>query len=213
MAPDPSTGGDRRKFRREGEERRREALILAALELVAEGGTAAATVRAIADRAGVTPGLIRHYFNSKEELTRVAYASVMDRMTRHSQSAAGEAGDDPRAQLAAFVVASLRPPVLDAERVGLWAGFLNSVRRDPAMREVHEATYLAYRDRLQALIAGLPGVTEAARARELAIAVNAVIDGLWMEGGLLPHAFAPGELERIGLGAAGAILGIALEAP
>ncbi|HRK43503.1 MAG TPA: TetR family transcriptional regulator, partial [Gemmobacter sp.] len=40
--------GERRKFTREGEERRREALIAAALDLVAEGGPGAATVRAIA---------------------------------------------------------------------------------------------------------------------------------------------------------------------
>ena len=39
---------ERRPYRRESEESRREALILAALELVAEGGLEAATVRSIA---------------------------------------------------------------------------------------------------------------------------------------------------------------------
>ena len=68
--------GERRKFRREGEERRRDALIAAALDLVSEGGPEAATVRAIAERAGVTPGLIRHYFRTKEDLTRAAYRTA-----------------------------------------------------------------------------------------------------------------------------------------
>ena len=36
-------------YKRQSEESRREALILAALDLVAEGGSQAATVRAIAD--------------------------------------------------------------------------------------------------------------------------------------------------------------------
>ena len=45
--------GERRKFRREGEERRRDALISAALDLIAEGGPGAATVRAIADQVVV----------------------------------------------------------------------------------------------------------------------------------------------------------------
>jgi TetR/AcrR family transcriptional regulator, transcriptional repressor of bet genes len=59
------TAGDRRKFRREGEERRREALMAQRRwNLMAEGGVSGATVRAIAERAGVTPGLIRHYFES-----------------------------------------------------------------------------------------------------------------------------------------------------
>ncbi len=200
--------GDRRKFRREGEERRREALIAAALELFAEGGAGAATVRAIADRAGVTPGLIRHYFTAKEDLVRAAYATVMNRMTAESETAATPADLDPASRVLAFVGVSLRPPVMDAERVGLWAGFLHEVRRDPEMRSIHEATYLAYRNQLQALIAALPGNADPVRARRLAIACNGVIDGLWMEGGMLPEAFAAGELEIIGLSAVRAILGL-----
>ena len=68
-------------YRRESEETRRADLIAATQELVAEGGPEAATVRAIAARAGVTPGLIRHYFQTKDELTRAAYATLMDGMT------------------------------------------------------------------------------------------------------------------------------------
>ena len=201
--------GDRRKFRREGEERRREALIGAALELFAEGGEAAATVRAIAERAGVTPGLIRHYFATKEDLVRQSYAAVMTRMTEESEAAAdADADNDPVGRLLAFVATSLRPPVMDALRVGLWAGFLHQVQRNPEMRAVHEATYLAYRNRLQEMILALPGQVDPARARALAIACNGVIDGLWMEGGVLPEAFAPGELESIGLSAVRAILGL-----
>lgn len=197
---------ERRKFRREGEERRRDALISAALDLIAEGGPGAATVRAIADRAGVTPGLIRHYFSSKEELTREAYRALMERMNSDNAAVLDRAAD-PRAQLAAFVAAALRPPVMDAARMGLWAGFIHQVRRDADMAAVHAETYLAYRDRLQALIAALPGTGDAARQRALAIACNGVIDGLWLEGSALPGAFAAGELERIGLDAVGAILG------
>ncbi len=59
----------RRAYRRASEETRRADLIAATQELVAEGGSEAATVRAIAARAGVTPGLIRHYFQTKDELT------------------------------------------------------------------------------------------------------------------------------------------------
>lgn len=200
----------RRKFRRAGEEARRDALIAAALSLVAEGGAQAATVRAIAERAGVTPGLIRHYFLNKEELTRAAYAELMSRMTEDNTAVLVTAPDTPEARLAAFVAASLRPPVVDAERLGLWAAFLHRVRTDPAMRAVHEAGYVGYRDRLQALIADLPRAADAATLRGQAIACNAVIDGLWLEGSALPEAFAPDELARIGLTSVGAILGVDL---
>ena len=69
---------DRRKFKRESAEARKEALILATLELVAENGVRGATVRGIAQRADVTQGLIRHYFSSKEELIIAAYEHHMN---------------------------------------------------------------------------------------------------------------------------------------
>lgn len=184
--------------------------MTATLELVAEAGVSGATVRAIADRAGVTPGLIRHYFDGKDDLVRTAYAMVMDRMTALSDQAIDPAEDDPVSRLAAFLAVSLRPPVMDVAQVGLWAGFLHQVRRDAAMREVHRLTYLAYRDRLQSLIEALPNRSTCVPPRALAIACNGMIDGLWLEGGVLPEAFAEGELEAIGLGAIGAILGVDL---
>lgn len=192
---------------REGEERRREALIAAALELLAEGGAQAATVRAIADRAGVTAGLIRHYFQTKEDLTRAAYQSVMDRMTAANLDVLAGAPPDPGARLAAFVAASLRPPVMDEGAMGLWAGFIHMVRKDPDMREIHRGTYLHYRDLLQGLIADLGLTADPRSLRRQAIACNALIDGLWLEGSALPDAFDPGELEQIGLKAVGALVG------
>ncbi|MDR0810262.1 MAG: TetR family transcriptional regulator C-terminal domain-containing protein [Gemmobacter sp.] len=204
--------GERRKFRREGEERRRDALIVAALELIAEGGPGGATVRAIAERAGVTPGLIRHYFASKEDLTRAAYRAVMTALSGDNAAVLEAAPRDPLARLSAFVAAALRPPVVDPQRMGLWAGFIHQVRRDPAMAAIHAETYLGYRDLLEQLIAALPGMAPD-RCRQHAIACNAIIDGLWLEGCALPSAFAGGELERIGLEAAGAVLGVVLTAP
>ncbi|MFZ1468034.1 MAG: TetR family transcriptional regulator C-terminal domain-containing protein [Paracoccaceae bacterium] len=203
----------RRPYRRESEETRREALIAATQSLMAEGGPPAATVRAIALRAGVTPGLIRHYFGSKDELARAAYRALMDGMTDKGADALAGVGAAPEERLAAFVASSLRPPVMDARAVGLWAGYLHHVQSDPALLAMHETGYLRYRDMLQSLIADLarPDVTEA-RLRHEAIACNGLIDGLWMEGGVLPRGFGPGELVRIGLTSVGAILGVDLMA-
>lgn len=202
---------ERRPYKRESEETRRDALILAALDLVGEAGPEAATVRAIADRAGVTPGLIRHYFTSKDELIRAAYRRLMEWLTQDSSIALLQADKGPEAQLVAFVQASLRPPVVDPTRLGLWAGFLNALRRDPEMRVVHDQGYRAYRDLLERLIAALPRTADAAQCRRDAIACNAVIDGLWLEGSALPEAFAVGELEDIGITSVSAILGINLK--
>ncbi len=200
----------RRQYRRESEQSRRASLIAATQSLVAEGGPQAATVRAIAGRAGVTPGLIRHYFRTKDDLTRAAYIALMDGMTDKGADALEGVGALPEERLAAFVAAALRPPVLDSAAVGLWAGYMHQVRNDPDLLQVHEAGYLRYRDALEALIAALPREANAAQLRAEAIACNALIDGLWVEGSLLTASFAPGELIAIGLRSVGAILGVDL---
>ena len=201
---------DRKTYRREAEDKRRQALIAATLALVAEGGARAATVRAIADRAGVTAGLIRHYFTTKDDLIMAAYRQLMTGMTEDSAAVLTSAPKDPHARLAAFVAASLRPPVVDSQAVVLWASFLQETKRNPAMLDIHQQTYLGFRDHLQGLIAALPNAPKECDLRQMAIACNAVIDGLWLEGSTLPDSFAKGELVRIGVRSIGAILGIDL---
>ncbi len=200
----------RRTYRRESQETRRADLISATQRLVAEGGPEAATVRAIAARAGVTAGLIRHYFQTKDELTRAAYRSLMDGMTSKGSDALESVGASPEERLAAFVAASLRPPVLDAGAVVLWAGYMHKVRGDAELLSVHEQAYTAYRDILQRLIAALKRDVPDTQLRGEAIACNALIDGLWVEGSILPHAFNEGEIVTLGLHSVGALLGVDL---
>ncbi len=204
----------RRKFRRGGESQRQGDLIAAALDLIAEGGPQHATVRAIAARAGVTPGLIRHYFKTKEELLGAAYATFMAQMTADHRATVSDAPPDPVTRLARFVEQSLSPQLVDARTVGLWAGFLHMVQRDPAMHRIHHDGYHAFRAEMETLIAaalaarGRPA--DAAAVRGHAIACNALIDGLWLEGSALPEAFAGGELAQIGLEKIGTLLALPL---
>lgn len=200
----------RRKFRREGEEKRRDQLIAAALEIIAEQGPGTATVRAIAAQAGVTQGLIRHYFSTKEDLTREAYRQFMTAMNADNSAALENAQATPEARLAAFVAASLRPPVMTASRLRLWSGFIYHVRSDPEMAAIHEITYLAYREQLESLIAALPGTRDPHHLRRLAIACNGVVDGLWLEGSAYEQGFSEDELPHIGVEAVGSILSINL---
>ena len=205
---------ERRKFTREGAEQRKLALIEATLELVAEKGVGGATVRSIADRADVTQGLIRHYFSSKEELISAAYDHHMMQMNDLTFAPTGADAGSARDRLRLLVETSVTPPIVDPRSIALWAGFLNKVQHDAGMKATHEKTYLDFRDRLERLIgealaeAGIEA--SPARLTHYATACNALIDGLWMEGGALPEAFEPGELSRIGLESLGAIIGLDL---
>ncbi len=206
--------GERRTYKRETADQRQKALIESTLRLMATGGPEAATVRTISEEAGVTQGLIRHYFTSKEELFLAAYEHHMTKMTHTTSAVASTDHSSAAAHLSAFIIAALTPPVVDPKAISIWAGFIHMVQRDPAMRAIHEKTYHHFRDDLQDLIA--KAWTEAGRKettaehRKAAIACNALLDGLWLEGGALKHAFESGELPAVGLASIGAILNLNL---
>lgn len=193
----------RRKFRREGEERRRQDLIEATLDCVAERGLQGATLRTIALRAGVTAGLIRHYFPGKEELVQAAYATLVGRMTEQAKAALAMDGATPRQRLAAFVTANLKAPIVDQRVFSLWATFIGRANTDPALASAHREGYLGFRNEVEALVAEVLAAhgraPDKTTLRGHAIAVNAVIDGLWLEGCLAGEMFSAGELAAIGI--------------
>ena len=144
---------ERRKFRREGEERRRQDLIDATLDSVAEHGLEGASLRTIALRAGVTAGLIRHYFPGKEELLQEAYMALMGRMTEQAKAALVMEDASPRQRLAAFVTANLNAPIIDARVFSLWATFIGRAGADPSLARAHREGYLGFRNEVEAVVA------------------------------------------------------------
>jgi AcrR family transcriptional regulator len=73
-AQDADTPAPRRRGRRPGGADTRSALLAAARAEFAERGFDGATVRAIAERAGVDPAMVNHWFGGKEAL----FTAVMD---------------------------------------------------------------------------------------------------------------------------------------
>lgn len=167
----------RQAFTRESADARRAALIEAAAACLAERGLAGTNVRAICARAGVSPGLLRHYFGGIDDLVAATYQATSDRMDAVFAAAVAGAGADPRARLTAYLTASFRPPVTDPELLGAWTAFWALARSDARMAAIHARSYAGYRARLGELLAAC-GVPDPAR---LAILLTAMVDGLWLE--------------------------------
>lgn len=205
----------RRPFHHESEETRRQDLIAATLDAIAESGLRGATVREIAERAGVTPGLIRHYFVSKELMFQAAYRAVMQTMFETADHAADDEGESAINRLRVFVQANFKPPIIDPRNLSLWATFISQIAVDPALAAIHREGYIAFRDRLQAHIGA--ALEESGRnlapgeLRYLAIAINGMMDGLWLEGSMAADLFGEGELAHVALSSVERLLGISLD--
>jgi AcrR family transcriptional regulator len=204
----------RRSFHHAPEGVRRQDLIKATMDCIAEDGLQGATVRRIAVRAGVTSGLIRYYFPGKNELIHAAYRETMSGMTSQAKASVENtkgSDDTPPARLRRFIAASLSPPVVDARVLTLWATFIGLIHIDAEMATIHKESYLAYRNEIESLIAGVFAYESRDASRNdlanYAIAVNAVIDGLWLEGCLAGKMFGENDLVAIGIKTVEAVLG------
>jgi len=167
----------RQAFTRESADARRADLIEATAACLAEHGLAGTNVRAICARAGVSPGLLRHYFGGIDDLVAATYAATSDRMDAIFADAVEGAGADPRAKLTAYLTASFRPPVTDPELLGAWTAFWALARSNARMANIHAESYAGYRARLGELLTACGAVD----AERLAIMLTAMVDGLWLE--------------------------------
>jgi AcrR family transcriptional regulator len=124
----------------------RERLLRAAQELIEEGGYAAASVVAIAERAGVAAGTLYRHFDSKEGLFVELFRAVCSREERAMRVSAAELSSAEAVSrleqvLATFAERALRNPRL------AWALIAEPV--DPLV----DAERLAYRVRYAAVVA------------------------------------------------------------
>lgn len=144
----------------------RERLLAAAQELIEEGGYGAASVAAIAERAGVAAGTLYRHFDSKEQLFVEVFRTVCAGEARAMRAAAeatsGGAVQRLEQVLATFAERALRNPRL------AWALLAEPV--DPLV----DAERLAYRERYAALIAeGLRAGIEAGELPEQNVELTA----------------------------------------
>jgi len=101
----------------------------------------------------------------------------------------------PRDRLSGFFRASFAPEILDPQLFNVWLVFWSMVAHSPEIRAVHDRTYGKYRSILESLLGQLAdsGAAPQFKLRPAAIALSALLDGLWVELSLSPTTFKPRE--------------------
>jgi AcrR family transcriptional regulator len=173
----------------------RDRLLAAAREVIEEGGYAAASVAAIADRAGVAAGTLYRHFASKEELFVEVFRSVCEREERAMGAAAAEMGGAPAAERLQAVLTTFARRALRNPRLA-WALIAEPV--DPRV----DAERIAYRERYAELIAtGLAAGISAGElpAQDVRLTAAALVGGCGeaLVGPLSPPATGAPEADEI----------------
>lgn len=174
---------------------RRQGMIDACAKVLAEKGVDGCSVRMICAEAGCSAGLLRHYFAGIDELVAATYAHVGDRVSAALKEAVEDAGSTRRGRLNAYVAASFKPPLTDPALLATWLAFWGMAKVDGEIARLHGGIYEDYRRGLEELLSEC-GIGPAER-RLAAVAITALIDGLWLELCLSPGAFKAEEAARI----------------
>lgn len=164
-------------FTREHPELRRFEFVEACARCLSRLGAQGTSVRAICAEAGVSPGLLRHYYSGIDSLVAATYRWTGQRVQTALADAVAAAPQTPRARLLAYLTASFAPPIADPELLATWLAFWALTKTDPQIAALHGEIYRDYRAALEALIAACqPG-----DHRLTAVALTALVDGLWLE--------------------------------
>jgi TetR/AcrR family transcriptional repressor of bet genes len=183
-----------RRARRKAPADRRQDLLAAAIACLARLGPRGATGREVCRQAGVSHGLLRHYFETPEALFAAAYGDLCDRFVAEFEARLTDAALSPDAALDAFFAVQFSEAWANPDVLGAWFAYWTLTRTDPAFAAVNAA----YNQRLRALIERALGRLNSDFDRGSASSILAsVMDGLWLETCLRPDPAGRAEAERL----------------
>ena len=162
------------------EESRRSQFIEVTIDSLAEVGYVGTTLAQIAGRAGVSPGLVAHYFGDKDGLLDAAFRSLARRVGDQVRARLRNIAT-PRARIQAIIDANLAPEEFDRRTGTAWLAFWGQVLQVPSLRRV-QSVY--QRRTLTNLKSSLKKLVPPEEAQSLAAMIAAMIDGVWLRAAL-----------------------------
>ncbi|MGE8497392.1 MAG: transcriptional regulator BetI [Pseudomonas sp.] len=174
---------------------RRSQLIAATLEAVDQVGMSDASIAYIARLAGVSNGIISHYFQDKNGLLDATMRHLMQALSdavRERRNTLRE--DTPRAHLRAIIDGNFDETQVSGPAMKTWLAFWATSMHQPSLRRLQRINdHRLYSNLCGQFLRALPQEQARAAARGLA----ALIDGLWLRGALSGEAFDTQQAMRI----------------
>jgi betaine-aldehyde dehydrogenase len=180
------------RAREEPEEARRQQLIEVTIDSLAAVGYVGSTLAQIAQRAGVSPGLVAHYFGDKDGLLEATFRSLAKGIGERVR-ARFKLTHTPRGRVQAVIDTNLAPEEFDQRTGTAWLAFWGQVLHVKGLKRV-QTVY--QRRMLSNLRHALQRLLPADEARSLAAMIAAMIDGVWLRAALSRWQEADSESAR-----------------
>ena len=155
---------------------RRKQLVEAAIAAIHAHGFANATVARIAAQAGISAGMVHHYFKDKDELLFATMRHLLAEL--RADAVARLAGiNDPRQRIRAIIDACFGDAQFDEQVFSAWLALYGNARQSPRLMNILS---LYHRRLRSSLLHDLRRIASEADALHLAEGIAAMIDGLWL---------------------------------
>jgi len=174
------------------EEMRRRELVEVTIDSLAEVGFVGTTLAQIAARAGVSPGLVAHYFDDKDGLLEAVFRSLARRVGTQVRARLRLVAT-PRGRIQAVIDANLAPEEFDQRTGGAWLAFWGQVLHVERLKRI-QSVY--QRRTLSTLRNSLLKLVAPDEAQSLAAMIAAMIDGVWLRAALSGWREADSESAR-----------------
>lgn len=161
---------------------RRRQLIEATIGAIHQDGFQNATIARISKRAGLSVGLVNHYFDGKSDLLEETMQTLVDQ-TLADVEACIAAGTSPLERLMGFIEGHFAPGQRSPEAISAWLSFYLQVGENAGFGRIQNA----FDDRLLELLRPILAALVAEDRREgIAQTLIALAYGLWLR-----HAYDP----------------------
>lgn len=172
---------------------RRRSLLKAAVKVISKRGLTGVTINSIAAEAECSYGVVAFHFQSKEGIIFAAldhsaaeYEAFLARLNASERS--------PAERIRHMIDTDFSRKAAGQDSIALWLAFWAEAARVPSFRKRCAALRIHYNKAVAADIEELArqrGV--AIDAEQVAVSLNAMISGLWIENLLLPITVAEGQ--------------------
>jgi TetR/AcrR family transcriptional repressor of bet genes len=181
-----------RNFSKKAPSVRRQELIDATFQCLCRYGTEEVSVRLIAHEAGLSLGMVRHHFRSKDELLGATLRYLSSKVQDQISLAMAKPNLSPVEQLYAFIIACLQPQALDADYVRARFLFWGLAHTNKIVRRVHDEIYSRFELQVRELVAAIARENGAELDLDVVtLAILALLKGIWVEWSLAPNRADP----------------------
>lgn len=174
----------RRQTVRQAPDVRRQDLLDVTISCLARLGPRGTTGREICRQAGVSHGLLRHYFNNPENLLLETYQELCDGVIARLEEELAIPRDNPWETIDRFFAVLFSPEWSSPDILGAWIAFWTLVRSHEEFAQVSEDYNGRLRAMLVAAVSRLP--RQSMPHDDLAALLSAIMDGLWLDFSLSP---------------------------